>query len=635
MAVDFKELKREDCRTVARRLGLELNRQDKARCFLHAGDKNPSLQVYADGWKCFGCGEHGDAVDLISKYLSISNVEAVEWMKKEFNIQEPPRRQDYGQAEREHIYPGGQVKKVMYRRGDGSKYGCWFHMEGGTWQKGRGTAPHSLYIAGELAGAVFVAEGEKDCDNLHKLGYNAASGEDGAGHGKWRPEYTEQLKGLPVCIFQDNDKIGKDYAQETAAALHGVASSVQVLDLSQVWPKAPEKGDISDLIAQLGPEKSCDMIAQLISTTPEWEASCDQNRPTLETITAADLQQKDLPSIKFIVDRLLSVGLNILASPPKYGKSWMVLALCLAVASGGRFLGYTTNQCGCLYLALEDSQRRLKTRMNKLLAGKAAPGGFHFATMASPIDNGLFDELEDFLKKHPDTGLIVVDTLQRVRGASHGKEGAYAADYREVGALKAFADQHNVALLLVHHLRKMKDDGDPFNMISGTNGIMGAADTTMVLTKEKRGDSNATFSVVGRDVESSDTVLRFNKDTCYWENLGDADWFAEQQARQEYQESPLVKTIKKLVEQSPEGWEGTAQQLLEAGRFIARTSLANSPKALSNKLRDMANLLLDNDGIVYDRKSNGSGGGKHRFYSNTIPQFEELEQAQFDPFFGG
>lgn len=635
MAVDFKELKREDCRTVARRLGLELNRQDKARCFLHAGDKNPSLQVYADGWKCFGCGEHGDGIDLVAKYLNIPNTEAAEWMKKAFYVQEPPRKQDYGKAEREHIYPGGQIKKVMYRRADGSKYACWFHMEGGTWKKGRGTAPHSLYIAGELAGAVFVAEGEKDCDNLHKLGYNAASGEDGAGRGKWRPEYTEQLKGLPVCIFQDNDKIGKDYAQETAAALHGVASSVQVLDLSQVWPKVPEKGDISDLIAQFGPEKSCDMIAQLISTTPEWEASCDQNRPTLETITAADLQQKDLPSIKFIVDRLLSVGLNILASPPKYGKSWMVLALCLAVASGGRFLGYTTNQCGCLYLALEDSQRRLKTRMNKLLAGKAAPGGFHFATMASPIDNGLFDELEDFLKKHPDTGLIVVDTLQRVRGASHGKEGAYAADYREVGALKAFADQHNVALLLVHHLRKMKDDGDPFNMISGTNGIMGAADTTMVLTKEKRGDSNATFSVVGRDVESSDTVLRFNKDTCYWENLGDADWFAEQQARQEYQESPLVKTIKKLVEQSPEGWEGTAQQLLEAGRFIARTSLANSPKALSNKLRDMANLLLDNDGIVYERKSNGSGGGKHRFYSNTIPQFEELEQAQFDPFFGG
>ena len=111
----------------------------------------------------------------------------------------------------------------------------------------------------------------------------------------------------------------------------------------------------------------------------------------------------------------------------------------------------------------------------------------------------------------------VIFTGYTSAGTEAGKVEFYAADYREVGALKAFADSHNVALLLVHHLRKMKDDGDPFNMISGTNGIMGAADTTMVLTKEKRGDSNATFSVVGRDVESSDTVLRFNKDTCYWE----------------------------------------------------------------------------------------------------------------------
>ena len=367
-------------------------------------------------------------------------------------------------------------------------------------------------------------------------------------------------------------------------------------------------------------------------STGEFEAP--KRPPTLDTITAADLQKKDLPPIKFIVDKLLSAGLNILASPPKYGKSWMVLALCLAVASGGRFLGYMTNQCGCLYLALEDSQRRLKIRMNKLLAGKPAPAGFHFATVASPIDGGLFAELEDFLKKHPDTGLIVVDTLQRVRGASHGKEGAYAADYRELGALKAFADQHNVALLLVHHLRKMKDDGDPFNMISGTNGIMGAADTTMVLTKEKRGDSNATFSVVGRDVESSDTVLRFNKDTCYWENLGDADFVAELQARRDYQESPVVKTIKKLLEQSPEGWSGTAQQLLEAGRFIARTSLALNARDLSSKLKGLGKPLFDYDGIVYERKSNGSGGGKHTFsYMGT--QFEELEQTEIDPFSEG
>ena len=89
MATDFEELKKLDCREVARRLGLELNRQDKVRCFLHAGDKNPSLQVYADGWKCFGCGEHGDAVDLVAKYRGVSTVEAAEWIMREMGIREP------------------------------------------------------------------------------------------------------------------------------------------------------------------------------------------------------------------------------------------------------------------------------------------------------------------------------------------------------------------------------------------------------------------------------------------------------------------------------------------------------------------------------------------------------------------
>ena len=354
--------------------------------------------------------------------------------------------------------------------------------------------------------------------------------------------------------------------------------------------------------------------------------------PTLSTISAAALQGKDIPPIRWIVENLIPAGLNILASPPKYGKSWAVLDLGLAVTAGGRFLGYQTNPCEVLYLALEDSERRLKSRMMKLLAGKNAPAGFHFATAAHDMDNGLFDELEGFLKAHPKTGLVIIDTLQRVRGTVHGKEGAYAADYREVGGLKAFADRHGIAVLLVHHLRKMADDSDPFNRISGTSGLMGAADTALVLTKEKRGDENATLSIVGRDVESSDTVLRFNKDTCRWENLGDADWIAQQQARAEYQESGLVRTVKKLLEQGGE-WTGTAQQLLEAGRFIARTHLADSPRALTGKVKSMANLLLDYDNIVYEHKRNGSGGGKHHFYY-AGSQFEELEQSEIDPFSG-
>ena len=371
MSIDFNELKREDCRIVARRLGLDLNRQDKVRCFLHAGDKNPSLQIYADGWKCFGCGEHGDAVDLVSKYLGISNTEAVEWMKKEFNIQEPPRKQDYGQAEREHIYPGGQVKKVMYRRTDGSKYGIWFHLENGAWKKGRGNAPHSLYIAGQLTGAVFVVEGEKDCDTLHKLGYDAVSGEDGAGPGKWRPEYTEQLKGLSVVIFQDNDQTGKDYAQETAAAIHGVASSVQVLDLTQVWTNMPEKGDISDLVAKFGAEKSCDMIAKLISTTPQWEPPPSEADPLLSLFKSLeDFPEEDA---KWLIPGWIPAGqISVIAADGGIGKTTLWCHIIAALSNGTTCIldppGYTREPMKIMFLTTEDSVRK-KLRKKLRLAG--------------------------------------------------------------------------------------------------------------------------------------------------------------------------------------------------------------------------------------------------------------------------
>lgn len=281
---------------------------------------------------------------------------------------------------------------------------------------------------------------------------------------------------------------------------------------------------------------------------------------------------------------------------------------------GEEFLGYRTNKCGCLYLALEDSRRRLKSRMNKLLAGKEAPASFDYATTAGDIDNGLFENLERYLASHHGTGLIVIDTLQRVRGAARGREGSYASDYREVGALKTFADKHSIAMLWVHHLRKMKDGGDPFNMISGTNGIMGAADTTMVLTKEARNDDTATFSVVGRDVESSDTILKFNKDTCRWENMGDADWYAEQQARLEYQENLIAKTIKKLLDQSSDGsWTGSMKNLLEAGKLITVTYIASTPEKLSRDIKALEKPLFEYDNITHIRGSNGKGGGKHTF----------------------
>lgn len=347
----------------------------------------------------------------------------------------------------------------------------------------------------------------------------------------------------------------------------------------------------------------------------------ENDRPTLGIITAEALQGKALPPIRWFVNGLVTSGLTILASPPKFGKSWMVLDGCLTVAMGGTFLGYRCERAGTLYLALEDSERRLKSRMDKILGGRKAPYNFRIATTAPTLGTGLLEALESYIAQYPDTGFVVIDTLQKVRDIS-GSRDVYGRDYSDVGALKKFADTHNVAVVLVHHLRKAGDDGDPFARISGTTGVTGAADTMMVLTKEKRGDETATLSVTGRDVEQMELVVAFDKSRCVWKNLGDIDAYNAQKAQHEYQESPIVVTVKKLLAQSHNGWTGTAQQLLDAGRYITRTPLADSARSLSNKLRDMGSMFFDYDQIVYQRKGNGSGGGRHSF-SYVFDQSDE------------
>lgn len=516
-------------------------------------------------------------------------------------------------------------KSFSWRRPDG-RHG---------WIYDRKGVPRRLYAPGGLAGAVFVCEGEKDVDTLYGLGYSAASGADGAGPGKWRKEYTEQLRGRSVCVFTDNDDVGRAYAAETCNALHGAASSVRLLDLSTVWPEIPEHGDVTDLVVAFGGERACEMIGQLVVSTPEWTPTAappqaDSGGKLLEVISAPDLQKANLPPVKFLIEGILPDGTSLLTAASKIGKSWMVLHLGLCQAAGTPFMSHKVNQCGVLYLALEDSLHRLQNRMNKILKGKPAPEQFYFTTEAPKLDNGLLETLDAHLEQYPDTKLIIIDTLQKVRGQSLPREAAYAQDYREMETIKGHMDKRGVSVLFVHHNRKMKDDDDPFNMISGTNGIMGAADTIWTITKARRTDEEATLHITGRDVEQSDTVIRFDKNSWTWKPVGEAGWLAEQRAMLAYNDSPIVKTIKKLLEQSPERrWDGTAKDLMEAGKYIARTYLAVDNQKLGYAIRDLEKPLFEYDKIVHSTsKTNGNGGKKHHFYYQDLGQFEELEGAQ-------
>jgi hypothetical protein len=232
--------------------------------------------------------------------------------------------------------------------------------------------------------------------------------------------------------------------------------------------------------------------------------------PPLLTISAIELQNKVLAPIRFTVAGMFPQGLCLLCSPPKFGKSWFVLDMCLKVACGKRFLDRETAQSGCLYLALEDSENRLQSRMKKLLNGLPAPSGFDFTIKSLTINDGLLQQLSEYVSVKPDTKLIVIDTLQKVRTNTR-ISATYGGDYESAGALKSFADKHGICLLLVHHTRKTKDESDVFNTVSGTTGITGAADTTIVLAKDKRKGKQVLLSITGRDVEQDELMLELDE----------------------------------------------------------------------------------------------------------------------------
>ena len=335
-----------------------------ARCPAH-DDRQNSLSVSEgdDGRVLLHC-HTGCDVDKIVAALGIAKSDL---------FPDKLRNRDYGTIEREHIYPGGNTKKVMYRRSDGSKFGCWFHKSGNAWAKGRGGAPPTLYIAGELAGGMFVCEGEKDADTLHRLGYNAASGADGAGSGKWKPEYTEQLRGRSVCVFADNDKVGRAYAAETCNALHGSASSVRLLDIATVWPEIPEHGDVSDMVAAVGGERARELIGQLIVTTPEWTP---QEIPAPEDpLFALFKPLEDFPEeeAKWLVPGWIPAGqISVIAADGGIGKTTLWCHIIAALSNGTTCIldppGHTREPMRIMFLTTEDSVRK-KLRKKLRLAG--------------------------------------------------------------------------------------------------------------------------------------------------------------------------------------------------------------------------------------------------------------------------
>ena len=311
----------------------------------------------------------------------------------------------------------------------------------------------------------------------------------------------------------------------------------------------------------------------------------ESNKNFLPTVNLDELFESVYRSKPAIVENLIYPGTYILAGAPKVGKSFLVAQLAYHIATGQRLWDYEVKQSTVLYLALEDDHRRLQKRMNRMF-GVDGTANLFFAITAKKLGEGLEDQLEEFINLHPDTRLIIIDTLQKIR-QGNGDSYSYANDYECVGNLKKFADQKEICLLIVHHTRKQQAS-DKFDMISGTTGILGCADGAFVLQKERRTDSSATLDIVGRDQCDQRLYLIRNQEKLLW----DLD-----HAETELWKSPpdpIVLKIAEFITTDNPKWNGNASELVE----ILKLDIA--PNALTKKLNIGAGTLENDYGIRYE-----------------------------------
>ncbi len=236
----------------------------------------------------------------------------------------------------------------------------------------------------------------------------------------------------------------------------------------------------------------------------------------LATKTDTQILETAYDSPTFIAPGLLPIGLTILAGKPKSGKSLMVTDLSNSLANGSRFLGaYDLPENEVLYFALEDTELRIQNRLKILANDPNGTGKIHCATQCGRLDHGLLDDLEDWLARNPAVKLVIVDTFNKVRRLKSRGTTPYEKDYNEINILKQFADDHKIAIMVVHHLRK-SDAKDITDTIAGSTGITAAADAIMILQKE-RGSNHAILSVTGRDMPDFEMGIALNPESLCWE----------------------------------------------------------------------------------------------------------------------
>ena len=552
-------------------------------CVFHNDQNRPNLRINEYGFCCMACGAKGNLRALATK-LNLEDAS--------------PSLSDRIVAEYDYRSPDGVLlfqvvrltpKDFRQRRPDGA--GGW------KWDL-KGITP-VLYRLPELLAAsvtetTFLVEGEKDVDRLRAEGLVATCNPMGAG--KWRREYGDALRGRHVVLVPDNDEAGRNHTYQVASAIQSIAASVRTLELQNL----PEKGDVTDWFDDGGTVEQLRSLASEAAIVSPLSAV-----KGLRLISAKDLIKKDLPEPRWAVPDFLPEGLSILGGKPKMGKSWLALNLGISVATGGVALGAIRTEPGdVLFLALEDTERRLQARLRDVLGDASAPASLTFSCEWPSLDEGGLDQLDLWLRTHPAARLVIVDTLAKVRPTRGRNDTLYESDYASISGLKNLADRYGVALLVIHHLRKMEST-DPVDAISGTLGLAGAADAILVLKRERR-QHDATIFVTGRDLDEAELSVRWSDELCCWSIV------------QQDEEKQRISLARKQVLDALEAQDAVSLQPSQIARLIGKG--AGSVRKLLREM-EMDGQVVSEHGLyrlpLLPNGSNRSNSGNDGHPGNT------------------
>ena len=271
----------------------------------------------------------------------------------------------------------------------------------------------------------------------------------------------------------------------------------------------------------------------------------------LHTVSMNDLYQNIYQSRPPVIDGLLYPGTYLFAGAPKVGKSFLMAQLAYHVSMGLPLWGYPVHKGTVLYLALEDDHRRLQGRLYRMF-GTEGTDNLLFAVYAKQLGVGLEEQLKKFVREHPNTKLIIIDTLQKIREAG-GDKYSYA------------------------------------------NGLLGAADGAFLLQKEKRTDGSAVLDVAGRDQQDQRFYLTRDKERLIWtlERTETEAWTEPP--------DPVLEAIAALVTAEKPTWGGTATEL------VAALQTDMKPNALAMRLNVRAGKLLIDYHIRYENSRSHAG----------------------------